>query len=252
MPSPALMMRDRQMRDSRWQAPDEAWRSTIMSGDIASMFIAVSASVSPFSTLDDGDGDVQRVGAQPLLGNLERRARPRARLVEQVDDGLAAQRRHFLDRPLADLAHRFGGVEDRGRSRRATDRRCRADPSSFLDLHFVAAVGLRQVHLHALRQRRRQVLADVVGLDRQLAVAAVDQHDELNRLRPAELDQRVERRANRPAGVEHVVDQQDPLVVDRERNLGAADDRLRADGVAHQVVAIERDVERAGRHVVRG
>ena len=52
MPSPALMMRDRQMRDSRWQAPDEAWRSTIMSGAIASMFIAVSASVSPFSTLD--------------------------------------------------------------------------------------------------------------------------------------------------------------------------------------------------------
>ena len=52
MPSPALMMRDLQMRDSRWQAPDEAWRSTIMSGAIASMFIAVSASVSPLSTLD--------------------------------------------------------------------------------------------------------------------------------------------------------------------------------------------------------
>ena len=52
MPSPALMMRDLQMRDSRWQAPDEAWRNTIMSGDIASMLRAVSASVSPFSTLE--------------------------------------------------------------------------------------------------------------------------------------------------------------------------------------------------------
>ena len=52
MPSPALMIFERQIRASRWQAPDEAWRSTIMSGAIASMFIAVSASVSPLSTLD--------------------------------------------------------------------------------------------------------------------------------------------------------------------------------------------------------
>src|SRR5262249_37589799 len=53
-----------------------------------------------------------RIGAQPLFGDLERGPRPRARLVEQVDDGLAAQGRHLLDRPLADLAHRLGGVED--------------------------------------------------------------------------------------------------------------------------------------------
>ena len=46
------MMREWQIRDRRWQAPDEACRITIMSGDIASMFIAVSASVSPFCTLD--------------------------------------------------------------------------------------------------------------------------------------------------------------------------------------------------------
>ena len=32
-------------------------------------------------------------------------------------------------------------------------------------------------------------------------------------------------------------------------NLRAPDDRLRPDGVAHQVVAVQRDVERAGRHV---
>ena len=97
-----------------------------------------------------------------------------------------------------------------------------------------------------------QVLADVVGLDRQLAVAAVHQHDELNRLGPAEIDQRVERRARRAAGVEHVVHQQDLRVVDREGNLGAAHHRLRADRVPHQIVAVERDVERAGRHLVAG
>ena len=81
-------------------------------------------------------------------------------------------------------------------------------------------------------------------------MAAVDEHHQLDRLRPAELDQRVERGANRPPGVEHVVDQQDPLVVDGERNLGAADDRLGADRVPHQVVAVERDVEGAGGHLV--
>ena len=46
---------DARLADARQQvarAPDEAWRSTIMSGAIASMFIAVSTSVSPLSTLD--------------------------------------------------------------------------------------------------------------------------------------------------------------------------------------------------------
>ena len=97
---------------------------------------------------------------------------------------------------------------------------------------------------------RRQVLADVVRLDRQFPVPAVDEDDQLNLARPAEIDQRVERRANRPAGVEHVVHQEDALVVDRERNLRLADERLRTDGRAHQIVAVQRDVEGAGRHLV--
>ena len=53
MPSPALTIAALQMRDSRWQAPDEACRSTIMLGAIASRFIAVSTSVSPLTTLDE-------------------------------------------------------------------------------------------------------------------------------------------------------------------------------------------------------
>ena len=83
-------------------------------------------------------------------------------------------------------------------------------------------------------------------------MAAIDERDELNRARPAEVDERVERRANRPARVEHVVDEQDQPVVERERDFGPPDDRLRPDGVAHQVVAVQRDVERAGRHVDAG
>ncbi len=52
MPSPALMMRDLQIRASRWHAPEDAWRMTIMSGDSASRLRTVSASVSPLVTLD--------------------------------------------------------------------------------------------------------------------------------------------------------------------------------------------------------
>ena len=56
--------------------------------------------------------NAERVGAQPLFRDFERRARPRARLEEQVDDGAAAKRRDLLDRAAADLLHRLGGVED--------------------------------------------------------------------------------------------------------------------------------------------
>ena len=44
------------------------------------------------------------------------------------------------------------------------------------------------------------------------------------------------------------VDQQDEAIVEGKRNLGPANDRLRASRVPHEVVAIERDVEGAGRH----
>ena len=83
-------------------------------------------------------------------------------------------------------------------------------------------------------------------------MAAIHQDDELNALRPAVVDQRVERCPRRPSRVEHIVHEQNRPVVDRELNLGAADLRLRPDGVAHQVIAIQRDVERAGRHLMAG
>src|SRR5690606_28884483 len=57
--------------------------------------------------------DVHGICGQPLLGELERDACARRRLEEQVDDRLAAQHRHLLDRALADLLERLGGVEDR-------------------------------------------------------------------------------------------------------------------------------------------
>ena len=67
-----------------------------MSGAIASMFSAVSTSVSPFSTLEVATAMFKRVGAEALLGDLERGPGPRARLEEQVDDVLPRSVGTFL------------------------------------------------------------------------------------------------------------------------------------------------------------
>ena len=85
----------------------------------------------------------------------------------------------------------------------------------------------------------------MVGPDRQLAVAAIDQDGEADRLRPAEVDQRVHRRPDRPARVQHVVDEDDRPAIDARRQRRALDDRLLGDH--RQVVAVERDVERPDR-----
>src|SRR5947207_11999384 len=58
--------------------------------------------------------------------------------------------------------------------------------------HFIGAVNFRQADVHVLLRRRRHVLADIVGLDRQFAMPAIDQHDELDLLRAAEINQRIE------------------------------------------------------------
>jgi len=78
---------------------------------------------------------------------------------------------------------------------------------------------------------------------------AVHQHDQLNRLRASEVDQCVERGADGPPRIEHVVDEQDDAIVEIERNVRAAYQRLRPDRLAHQVIAVERDVEGSRRHV---
>ena len=87
--------------------------------------------------------------------------------------------------------------------------------------------------------------ADEPGFDRQLAVAAIDQHQQLHARRAAVIEQRVERGADGAAGVEHVIHQDDVLALHGKRDLGGADDRLDID--RGQIVAIQIDVEDADR-----
>ena len=58
--------------------------------------------------------DVDRVGRQPLGGDLERGPRAGRRLEEQVDDRLPPQRRHLLDGALVDLQEPVAEIEQHG------------------------------------------------------------------------------------------------------------------------------------------
>src|SRR6266849_7494336 len=111
------------------------------------------------------------------------------------------------------------------------------------DHRLVDAVLLGDKDLNAFRVRRGDVLADVVGTDWQLAVAAVDEHCQLNRARTAEVHQGIHRGARRAAVVDDVVNEHHDLAVDLW-HIRLAAVRGHAE-VA--VVAMLADVERAHR-----
>ena len=84
-------------------------------------------------------------------------------------------------------------------------------------------------HVDVLGARGRQVLADVVRPDRQLAMAAVDEHRQLHARGPAVVEQRLDRRAHRAAGEQHVVDDHDRAPGDVEVDVrGVHDGRVGA------------------------
>src|SRR5216684_8230919 len=87
----------------------------------------------------------------------------------------------------------------------------------FLDGNYhrlVDAVLLGDEDLDALRVRGGHVLADVIGTDRQLAVAAIDEHRQLDRPRASEVHQRIHRGSSRPPVVDDIVHEHDHLAVD--------------------------------------
>src|SRR5204862_3052638 len=88
------------------------------------------------------------------------------------------------------------------------------------DQDAVDFVHLDELDLDALVTGGGQVLADVVGPDRQLAVAAVGEHCELHPVGPAVGEERLDRGANRAAGVEDVVHEHAGHALEREVESG--------------------------------
>ena len=221
--------------------------------------IAVSLSVSPFST------------AEPLALRARVSAESRLAARSKLDDVRvdASQKRltivrprsvgHLLDVALQHRQEALGRVEQQldvgarevldadqvplghGHASFARTRTTSSTPSHSCD-----------AHADALARRRGQVLADVVGPDGQLAVAAVHEDRELHRRRPPVVEEGVDGGADGASRVEDVVDEDDRGAVDGERQVGVLDDGLRRAGDdAHRaargdVVAVEGDVEVAG------
>ncbi len=203
-----------------------------------------------------GDVEIQHVGGQALGGQFEGGAGAGAGLEEQIDDGLAAQQRHFLHGLLGDAAEGFGGVEDVGQQLpvQTFDGQEMAQVSLGVHLKVVDAHALRVVvnasgfgagEFDVLLRTQIHVPANHVGLDRQFTAAAFHQYRQHDRGWAAVIEQFIERGADGAAGVQHVVDQDDVPVIDVERQVGRLHLRVHAD--AGEVVAVKGNVEAAER-----
>src|SRR5215208_236552 len=160
-----------------------------------------------------------------------------------------------LSRSPIEIRCRRGGGAGGRRSSRITRTSVIAGHLLFAvrnEQHAVDLVDLDELHLDALVAGRRQVLADVVGTDRKLSVTAIDEARELHARGTTVIEERVDRGANRAAGVEDVVDGDARPSAERELELAVADDRLRVEWRLSptsdvDVVAVEGDVERPER-----
>src|SRR4029450_9065 len=86
----------------------------------------------------------------------------------------------------------------------------RRDEQPLVDL-----VHLDELNLAALLPRGRQVLADVVGTDWKLSVSPVRQAGELDARGAPVVEKRVDRRADRSARLQHVVDEDEHASLQR-------------------------------------
>src|SRR5438128_8454311 len=243
-------------RAMRNGAPEEAWRTMKMSACIADRFATVSRRDSPLLW--------DETAMFRLMTSAERRFAAISKVVRVRVEGSKKRLKTLLPRssgtfftsrsvtPTNDSAVSRICVRMPGGSP-SIDSRCCSSPAA-LSWGLRSTFGLQRERQLALGRalqpqahaaRNLHLCAAVLGADRQLAAAAVGEHDERDARRPAIVEQLVHRRAHRATGVEHVVHQQELAAVDVERDLGAL-------GIVMQtllvvVVAVERDVHQAER-----
>ena len=217
VPSPALTTLERTQPElaSRCGAPLAEWRTTTASAPIASSVSAVSFRLSPLDSEEPLAAKLM-TSAESRLAAASKEMRVR---VESSKKRLTTVRprsagsfligRSASERSSSAVS-RTSSASSRLRSPALSRWRFMpTPPGGAQDGHGVDVVDAGQGHPDPLHQRGREVLADEVGPDRQLAVAPVDQDGEADRLGPPDVAQRVERRADGAAGEEHVVDQHD-------------------------------------------
>src|SRR6185503_16820941 len=102
---------------------------------------------------------------------------------------------------------------------------------SFNDYYSLIFIEIGEHHFYDFALFRWHQFTDVVRLNRKFTmfVPAIDQHRKLHPPRTPEIDQLIHCRADRAAGVKHVVNPNDRASFNVTRQFGAADDGLRAD-----------------------
>src|SRR5262245_53563530 len=255
-PSPALTTPARRLRARKCGTPGQLWRMTIRSGAIAWRLRAVSRRDSPFST-ELPLAAKESASAESHFSAVSKEKRVR---VEDSKKRLTTIRPRSAGTFLICLSpigrmdsavSRINAISPAERSSvpsRSLERRevgVNLSGGSLEDPDLVGAVGLLEHDLDDFPLGGGHALSDVVGLDRDLAVPPVDQDRETDHPGPPEVDQPVQRRPNGAAGVEDVVAEDDGPAVQVEVDLGLLQERLRRH--KGQVVAVERDVERADR-----
>ncbi len=88
-----------------------------------------------------------------------------------------------------------------------------------LDQHLAHPVGRGELDVHAILRAGFEGFADEIRLDGKLPVRAVDQDREFNASWPAEVQQGVERGAGCATAAQHIVDENDALPGNVERDL---------------------------------
>jgi hypothetical protein len=112
--------------------------------------------------------------------------------------------------------------------------------------HFINAIGLGKVHFDILVAGAGDVLADVIGAYRHLAVAPVDQDRQLYGKGPAVVYQGIHGGTYSAAGMQYVVNEHHGLPVDIGRDIRALESRFNLSGV--EVVAVEGEIQHPHGH----
>lgn len=119
----------------------------------------------------------------------------------------------------------------------------RSDQGNFFD-----AIDFIQTDGNLFRLGCRDVLADIIRLDRQFAVPSVDQDRDRDPFRSPEIHYRIHASPDRAGGEQDVINQYDMLTGNRKRNVRFMQHRVFV-RVAVHIIAVQRDVQFPDRQI---
>src|SRR5271170_529687 len=248
-PSPALMMLALTTRDRKCGAPDALCRMTMKSILSASRLRAVSLSVSPFLNDDDS--------AEKFTMSAVSRCAASSKLMRVRVDGSTKKLMTVLPRSAGTFLMARSPTALNARAVSSTVRISSTVSDSMSSKCFLVQVILFSLQNHFIFfadarvnlfiRSRRHIFADEIRLDGQFAMAAINQHRQLNFLWPAKIIQRIHRRARGAAAEQNIVHEHNRFAAYVERNFRWVNFWR---GAAVQIVAVHGNVETADRNIL--